>query len=51
MSELYEERDVPVLTDFRDPLSTILAGHFQLSSAQLKRVFPDYGIQQHLPFL
>ena len=51
MSELYEERDVPVLTDFRDPLSTILAGHFQLNSAQLKRVFPGYGIQQHLPFL
>lgn len=41
-AELYEERDVPVLTDFRDPLIKILTGHLQLDATQIQRIFPGY---------
>ncbi len=38
--ELYEERDLAVTTDFRDPLATILRLHMRLQDAQLAKVFP-----------
>ena len=41
-SELYQARDLPVLTDFRDPLISIFRQHFKLSSDQMASIFPNY---------
>ena len=41
-SELYQGRDLPVLTDFRDPLISIFQQHFHLSASQTGLIFPNY---------
>jgi uncharacterized protein (DUF1501 family) len=38
--ELYQERDLAVTTDFRDPIATILKSHMGLQDAQMTKVFP-----------
>jgi len=38
--ELYEQRDLAVTTDFREPISEVLQTHLQLNEAQLGQVFP-----------
>ena len=50
-SVLYENRDLPVTTDFREPLSVILQQHLALSNDSLNRVFPDYKITNKIDFL
>ena len=37
---LYQERDLAVTTDFRQPISTVLRSHLALSDSQLTAVFP-----------
>ena len=44
-SELYQGRDLPVLTDFRDPLISIFQQHFHLSASQIAPVFPNYQVK------
>jgi uncharacterized protein (DUF1501 family) len=39
--ELYQERDLAVTTDFREPISAVLRGHLGLSPTQLASIFPD----------
>jgi uncharacterized protein (DUF1501 family) len=39
-SALYQERDVPVTTDFREPISQVLRVHMGLGSSEIKRIFP-----------
>jgi uncharacterized protein (DUF1501 family) len=39
---LYQERDLAVTTDFREPIHNVLTAHLGLSPAQLARVFPNY---------
>lgn len=39
-SELYQERDLAITTDFRDPIAIVLASHMGLTDAQIDRVFP-----------
>ncbi len=39
-AELYQERDLAVTTDFRDPLSTVLESHMGLHHRDLDKVFP-----------
>lgn len=39
---LYEGRDLPVRTDFRSVVSSVIGEHLQLSSRQLQSVFPDF---------
>jgi uncharacterized protein (DUF1501 family) len=41
--ELYEERDLAVTTDFRDPITTILESHMRLQDTQLAKVFPGHS--------
>jgi uncharacterized protein (DUF1501 family) len=41
-SELYQERDLAVSTDFRDPIAVVLKSHMQLTDAQIDRVFPGH---------
>lgn len=38
---LFEQRDLPVLIDYRQVISGLLAQHFQLSDAELSLVFPE----------
>jgi uncharacterized protein (DUF1501 family) len=40
-SELYQERDVPVTTDFRDPIGQVLRVHMGLPPSQIDRIFPQ----------
>jgi uncharacterized protein (DUF1501 family) len=37
---LYQERDLAVTTDFREPIATVLQQHMQFSDSQINRVFP-----------
>jgi uncharacterized protein (DUF1501 family) len=37
---LYQERDLAVTTDFREPIAAVLSTHLGLSDSQISRVFP-----------
>ena len=50
-SELFEERDLNVTTDFRAVISSILSSQYQLNSEQLRRVFPNFTPAQTLNFV
>ena len=43
-ANLYQKRDLPVTTDFRDAIASILKNHLQLNSQQIASVFPDYPL-------
>lgn len=49
-SNLHEGRDLPVTTDFRVVLSSILKQQWGLTSEQLAHVFPHYQSDTELPF-
>ncbi|MGH7933266.1 MAG: DUF1501 domain-containing protein, partial [Candidatus Binataceae bacterium] len=40
-AELYQERDLAVTTDFREPVSDILRTHMRLNESQTAAVFPN----------
>ncbi|HEY9787930.1 MAG TPA: hypothetical protein V6D17_21255, partial [Candidatus Obscuribacterales bacterium] len=39
---LFEGRDLPVTTDFRSVIASVIGDHMQLSQSQLATVFPDF---------
>lgn len=41
--ELYEGRDLPVNTDFRTVIGSIIGDHMHLSQAQLQTIFPSFN--------
>jgi uncharacterized protein (DUF1501 family) len=41
-SQLYQQRDLAVTTDFRDAIATLLQGHLGLDEGKCDRVFPGY---------
>jgi uncharacterized protein (DUF1501 family) len=41
-SDLYEQRDLPITTDFREPISSILAQQMSLDAAKIAKIFPGY---------
>jgi len=41
-ARLYEGRDLPVNTDFRSVLSSVLLAHMGLSQDQLEKIFPNF---------
>ncbi len=45
-SQLYQQRELAVTTDFREPISSVLETHLGLGAAQIERVFPG----RHAPF-
>lgn len=50
--DLHENRDVPVTTDFRTVLASVLGEHLEVSRNGLQRVFPDFSTTGHdLPVL
>jgi uncharacterized protein (DUF1501 family) len=38
---LYQERDLAVTTDFREPIATVLRSHMGIAGAQIDRIFPN----------
>jgi len=38
---LYQERDVAVTTDFREPIGLVLHAHLGLSPSQIEQIFPE----------
>jgi len=42
-SDLYEGRDLPVSTDFRSVLSSVLVAHMGLHSPQMEKIFPNFN--------
>jgi uncharacterized protein (DUF1501 family) len=49
--DLYQQRFLPVTTDFRDPLSTILREHLELETASLQKVFPGFTPRNSIELL
>ncbi len=47
-SVLYEDRDLPVTTDFREVISSILVNHLSISQRTLGYIFPGYQFQNTL---
>ncbi len=47
-SDLYEGRDLPVNTDFREVILSVLDGHLQINSSQFNRIFPGYQFRDQL---
>lgn len=41
-ANLHQKRDLPVNTDFREAIASILSQHLQLSAPQIASVFPNY---------
>ncbi|MGK7898108.1 MAG: DUF1501 domain-containing protein [Xenococcus sp. (in: cyanobacteria)] len=50
-STLYEGRDLPVTTDFREVISSILVNHMAISQSKLGNIFPGYQFQNSLNFI
>ncbi len=50
-NQLHEGRDLPVNTDFRDVLVSVLERHLHLSDGQLSQVFPGYAPTQKIAIL
>jgi uncharacterized protein (DUF1501 family) len=44
-NDLYEGRDLPVSTDFRAVISSVLLGHMGLQSGQMEKIFPNFNTQ------
>lgn len=50
-SALHKNRDLPVTTDFREILSSILQNHLSVQSDRLNQVFPNYQLANQIDFL
>ncbi len=50
-SVLYENRDLPVMTDFREILSLTLQQHLAISEDGLSRIFPGYSSSNKIDLL
>ena len=47
-SVLHEGRDLPVTTDFREAIASILLNHISISQSELGNIFPGYQFQNSL---
>ncbi len=47
-SVLHEGRDLPVTTDFREAIASILLNHILISQSELGNIFPGYQFQNSL---
>jgi uncharacterized protein (DUF1501 family) len=50
-SNLYEGRDLPVTTDFREAIASVIMEHLQVSTNDIQAIFPDYQFLGNLSFL
>jgi uncharacterized protein (DUF1501 family) len=49
--DLHESRDLPVTTDFRTVLTSVIAEHLDLSNQALTQVFPEFTMRERLALL
>jgi uncharacterized protein (DUF1501 family) len=42
--DLYQERDLAVTTDFREPIAQVLRTHLGLSATQMRKIFPQMPV-------
>lgn len=47
-SQLHEGRELPVTTDFRDPIAMLLQQHMGIEFASLRQVFPNHTLNDSL---
>jgi len=50
-SALYEGRDLPVTTDFREAIALILQQHLSISDDRLAKIFPGYQLTGNINFM
>ncbi|MGK7947509.1 MAG: DUF1501 domain-containing protein [Xenococcaceae cyanobacterium] len=50
-ASLYQARDLPVTTDFREAIATILTQHMQIPNSNLEQIFPGYQMSGNLNLL
>ncbi|MGL4881774.1 MAG: DUF1501 domain-containing protein, partial [Waterburya sp.] len=50
-SELHQNRDLAITTDFRDVFYQILRSHLSIPVDSLSRIFPDYQLTNNIDFL
>jgi uncharacterized protein (DUF1501 family) len=50
-SDLYQERDLAVTTDFRDAIGTLFKHHLHLDDGKIHQIFPGFQLTQPLNFL
>lgn len=50
-SVLYERRDLPVTTDFREAIASILRQHMDISEKNIEQIFPGYQLKNNLNLL
>ena len=50
-SDLYQERDLAVTTDFRNVIGTIFKHHLNLDDRKIGQIFPGFNLTQTLNFL
>ena len=50
-STLYQKRDLPVTTDFREVIATILTQHLQINNSNIGQIFPGYQLVGNLSLL
>ena len=50
-SVLYQRRDLPVTTDFREAIASILTQHMSISTASVQEIFPGYQLVGNLSLL
>ena len=51
LNQLYEGRDLPVTTDFRSVVATILGEHMSVSKTGLQNIFPGFQSKDNLTHL
>ncbi|NEP28047.1 MAG: hypothetical protein F6K49_41085, partial [Moorea sp. SIO3I6] len=50
-SQLYEQRDLAVTTDFREVLMPVLREHMEIGNSNLAQIFPGFKSNQNLGLL
>jgi uncharacterized protein (DUF1501 family) len=50
-SQLYEQRDLAITTDFREVLGAVMQQHMQISSEKINSIFPDYKFANSLSLI
>ncbi|MBD2666812.1 hypothetical protein B6N60_02131 [Richelia sinica FACHB-800] len=47
-SQLYQQRDLAITTDFRDVIYLLLERHLNLETAKINRILPEYRLKQDI---
>jgi len=50
-TQLHEGRDLPVTTDFRTVMASLVQSHFGLGTSAIAQIFPDFAFDRALPII